>query len=400
MKTVKKVAVFYHHFAHYRGAVLEALLENQDDIQFVFFSDDKNYHSPDIKSWAPSSNVDSRRAECVRIFGHVMWQKKIVRTALGREFDGLILLGDPYWPATWLGAALGRMRQKRILYWTIGWMGRESGLKAQIRKAFMRIPHELMLYGHYAKGRAQGCGIEERKIHVVYNSLDYKAQVDARDKVSAGSKKRHLKELFGDEDANAYICVSRLSAGRRLDLVIKAMEGLEIDGNPVHLLLVGDGAERECLEKLAKKSGVSVCFYGACYDPEVLAELTMACRATVAPGLVGLTAMQSLGYGIPVISHSDRPTQAPESESLMDGVTGYLFDLKTQGALADAMIRAAAEPRSVGEVRAACIAEVEGRWTPENQVQCICRAIRGEAPMEAPNAHYHKLETLGKEEML
>ena len=53
--------------------------------------------------------------------------------------------------------------------------------------------------------------------------------------------------------------------------------------------------------------------------------MTMASTATVAPGKIGLTAIQSLTYGTPVITHGNSDNQMPEFEAVVPGDNGDLF---------------------------------------------------------------------------
>ena len=46
-------------------------------------------------------------------------------------------------------------------------------------------------------------------------------------------------------------------------------------------------------------------FYGACYDESKLGELIFNADLCVSPGNVGLTAVHSMGYGTPVITHNN-----------------------------------------------------------------------------------------------
>ena len=46
----------------------------------------------------------------------------------------------------------------------------------------------------------------------------------------------------------------------------------------------------------------------------------MAANVTVSPGPIGLTAIQSLTYGVPAITNDEFSTQGPEFETIEPGV--------------------------------------------------------------------------------
>jgi glycosyltransferase involved in cell wall biosynthesis len=212
---------------------------------------------------------------------------------------------------------------------------------------------------------------------VVYNSLDYEAQRSLRVTISARSLQALRERLFPGRDAPIAICSARLIRGRKLEMLIEAAAKLAARGHELRLLLVGDGPARPELEAAARAAGVAAHFVGACYDEARLAELTMAADVTVMPGSVGLTAIQSLAYGTPVITHSNRETQNPEWEAVVPGRSGDFFapdDVEDLVAILKRWIsRERRDPRTV----AACVESIESRWNPATQRLIIERAIAG-----------------------
>lgn len=66
----------------------------------------------------------------------------------------------------------------------------------------------------------------------------------------------------------------------------------------------------------------NIWFYGACYDEIKNAALIYNADLCVSPGNVGLTAMHSMVFGTPVITHNDFKWQMPEFEAIEPGKTG------------------------------------------------------------------------------
>lgn len=370
------VAIVYHFFAHYRAAVMVELARN-GRCGWTLVGDEGDYES-DIRAWRPPDDVAFRVGKCRRIARSIMWQSGVVGLAVGSDFDALVMLGNANWPATWLAAIIARLRGKRVFFWTHGWITPPNGLKGTFRNTFYRLANGLLLYGHLAKQYGIEAGFRPERLHVIYNSLDYDAQRAARAKVSTGDERALRRELFGSEDVAVALCSTRLIAIRRLDLLIEAAARLRAEGLPVVLLLVGDGPERENLERLAKERGVPAHFTGACYDEEQLARYTMASNVTVAPGKVGLTAMQSMAFGTPVITHDDASDQMPEWEAIIPGKNGSLFRRNDVAALAEAMRPWLATPGVTAETRAECHRAVDRFYNPAMQRRAIERAVRGE----------------------
>lgn len=125
-----------------------------------------------------------------------------------------------------------------------------------------------------------------------------------------------------------YLVVSRLVRYKRVDLAVRAANRL---GR--RLLVVGDGAERRRLERIA---GPMVRFLGRVPDSEV-ANLYARCRAFLFPGLedFGIAPVEAQAAGRPVIAYG----KGGATETVLDGVTGVLFGEQTADSLVDAIRR-------------------------------------------------------------
>jgi glycosyltransferase involved in cell wall biosynthesis len=376
------VGVAYHQIAHYRRAVFDALARSEK-FSYRILSDTEPQDQTIAVVDPSTTDWDWLRTKNLWI-GPFLWQRGLVREALMGDYAALIFLGNFAYLSTWIAAPLARLRGRRVLFWTHGWLRHERGLKGFVRLAFYRLAHGLLVYGHWAKSIGADLGFDPSRIHVVYNSLDYEAQRKLRETISAERLEAFRKQLFPGNVAPIAICSARLVRGRKLEMLIEAAAKLRERGRELHLLLVGDGPARAELEAAARAAGVKAHFAGACYDEARLAEMTMAANVTVMPGSIGLTAIQSLAYGTPVITHAHRETQNPEWEAVVPGRSGDFFapdDVDDLVALLERWIsRERRDPRTV----AACIESVENRWNPAKQRLLIERALAG---AEADDLH-------------
>jgi glycosyltransferase involved in cell wall biosynthesis len=367
------VAVVYHFYPHYRRAVVEELSRSAV-ADFTFIGDDHEYlHS--IKPAELSAAVRFRLAPTHKMPGPFMWQWGAITWAIRPEFDTIIMHAVPHWPCTWIGALLARMFGKRVLFWGHGYLYEPRGLKGLMRRLFYALPHEHLVYGRIAKDIMLRHGWPPERVHVIYNSLDTDAQVRIRQSMTDAHRAATRTSLFGRADMPVAICTTRLIRIRRLDLLIDALHSLGREGHPVALILVGDGPERAALEAHASQLGVRVHFEGACYDERRIAELVSASTVTVAPGKVGLTAMHSMVYGVPVITHSDADDQMPEWEAIIPGVTGALFARDDVASLASAIRDWTREPWPPAATRRACESIIERFWNPHVQRRLIEHAV-------------------------
>ena len=157
-------------------------------------------------------------------------------------------------------------------------------------------------------------------------------------------------------------------------MLVEAVAHLKAKGEKYNLIFVGDGVERESLELRVERLGLRdrVWFYGACYDEAVNAELVYNADLCVAPGNVGLTAMHTLMFGCPVITHNDFRWQMPEFEAISQYHTGNFFVRDDQLSLEEKIsewFRVNGAIRD--EVRNWCYKEIDEQWNPYFQMNVI-----------------------------
>lgn len=369
-----RVAVIYPFFAHYRAPIMKTLLASRS-LDCLLVGD---IHDPDglIEPWLPPKERFFL-APCRKVTSKLLWQTNAIRVVFRRDVSVLLMLGNVNILSMWIAAIVGRLLGKRVLFWTHGWLRQEYGLRRWVRVSFYRLAHGLLLYGRRAKAIGKDNGFPESALHVVFNSLDYHRQIVARQRVSPEKIRKLRMELFGECTSPVLICTSRLTSFRELDLLLKAMLRLGRGGNRPHLILVGDGPERARLSEMAKELNLSVCFYGACYDEERLAELLIASDLTVVPGKIGLTVMHSLVYGTPVVTQDCPNDQGPEVEAIIPGETGEFFRPGDEADLARVIAKWVGDNVARSRIREVSYAVIDRFYNPEYQELVISRAASG-----------------------
>jgi glycosyltransferase involved in cell wall biosynthesis len=123
-------------------------------------------------------------------------------------------------------------------------------------------------------------------------------------------------------DSGYYLIVSRLIPYKRIDLAVKAFTELGL-----RLLVVGDGRDRQNLERMA---GPTVRFLGHVPDHE-LPSLMAHCRAFVFPGRedFGIAPVEAQAAGRPVIAYGE----GGALDTVLEGGTGAFFREQTVSSL-------------------------------------------------------------------
>jgi glycosyltransferase involved in cell wall biosynthesis len=367
-----RVAVVYHVWPHYREAVMRAM-DRSERVAYDFFGSGDALEG--IRHADPGVVARFVVSPWRRRAG-LLWQPAAVRAAREGTYDALIFLADPHFLSTWAAAISARMRRVPVLFWGHGWLRREGAAKRRFRAVFFKLAQRMLVYAERARRLGEESGFPRERIAVVYNSLDLPAADAAIARIESGALDSvRPQAFFADPRRPLIVCTARLTARCRFDLLVEAAGRLAQRGRPVNVLLVGDGPERGALGELATRRGVAVHFFGACYDEEVLAQLIYRSDLTVSPGKIGLTAMHSLMYGTPAVTHGDLDAQMPEVEAIEEGVTGAFFRCGDAASLADAMEDWFRRAPARQAVRDAARAAIHARWNPAVQARIIERAV-------------------------
>jgi glycosyltransferase involved in cell wall biosynthesis len=292
----------------------------------------------------------------------------LVLKMLTGSYDVAVFHGDVWSLSTWFAAAAARLRRKRVLFWTIGWHRPDTGFLRVFRMAFYRLANELLLYGNTALALGTDMGYPAERMSVIFNSHESSQQLVTR---PSPDKVAHLGPPRPTVGA-----VIRLTASKRLDLLIEAAALLGERDRPVRVLIAGEGPERARLEELARRLQVQCLFLGAVYAPEDLTAVYDALDVTVVPAAAGLTVIQSLAHGVPVVTDDDRFGQMPEAEAVIEDQTGSRYRAGDVSALALAIDEWVERVRVAPERTSTCArSEVEARWTPSAQADRIADRI-------------------------
>lgn len=304
--------------------------------------------------------------------GPFYWQRGVLKL-LRSDYTDIITPGDTYCLSTWALLFFAKWHKKRVYLWTHGAYGNEHGLKLYLTKKRVKLCAGVFLYGNYAKQLLLKYGADEKKLHVIYNSLDYDNQIGLREKVS---KESPYIEHFNNKCKNL-IFIGRLTRIKKLDQLIKAVSILKEKRHNVNLTFVGDGEEMARLQGLTKELNLEqqIWFYGACYDELQKSELLYHADLCVSPGNVGLTAMDAMSFGTPVISHNNMLNQMPEVEAIEEGKTGGYFKENDIDSLADSIEKWFNSNYLRDDIRRNCYKVIDEKYNPHKQVELLHNVI-------------------------
>lgn len=187
-------------------------------------------------------------------------------------------------------------------------------------------------------------GFDQSRLGVIYNGVRIPAEV-----VSAERRAAAKRALGYRDDSFVLAYVGRLSNEKGVRYAIDALMSCD---ERVHLLVAGDGAEREGLMRRAQEAGVGqrVRFVGYVSDPF---SVFSASDAAVVPSLwneaFGRVVVEAMACSTPVIATAVGGMQ----ELFEDGTHGFLVPKANAEAIAEALNRLAGDKRLHGAMAAA-----------------------------------------------
>ncbi len=244
-----------------------------------------------------------------------------------RRFD-LLECGQAF-PACLFAWALHRKYGTPYLVWVHGndllGPSRYRLLRSAIRKSLLQA-HAVITNSSYTAGIVVGFGVSEDKIRTIAPVVDTETFQPA-------APDAELLRRYGIENQKVVLTVCRLVERKGVDLSLQAMARLLARRRDIKYLIVGDGAQKRDLERLARSLdlGQHVIFAGSIDEAELAAHYNLA-SLFVMPSRylpneasvegLGLVYLEAMASALPVIA--GRSGGVPDI--VLDGKNGLLVD--------------------------------------------------------------------------
>jgi glycosyltransferase involved in cell wall biosynthesis len=192
---------------------------------------------------------------------------------------------------------------------------------------------------------------------------------------SAGDERAETRRQLGvGQEAFVVGWVGRMTAVKRTHDVVRALRGLVDRGVDAYLCLVGDGPDRDDLERFAHELGVVKRCLFVGYQEDV-ARFYSAIDALLLPSVnegTPVSVIEALAAQRPAVA--TRVGGTPDV--IRDGVDGFLVEVGDADALSDRLAELAADPERRARMGADGRARVLGRYAVERLVDDIDRLYR------------------------
>jgi glycosyltransferase involved in cell wall biosynthesis len=215
-----------------------------------------------------------------------------------------------------------------------------------------------------------GTGYPRERICTVFKSLDTDGEQQLRQRVT-GEQTAALRKRLGMSSAAHLICYcGSLYKAKRLDMLLEACQLLRASSVDLHVAILGVGAEKKSLEKLASRAPW-LHLAGAIHEAEKAVWLG-ASQCMVIPGVVGLAVVDAFVHECPLIT-TDIPGHGPEIEYLTDHVNGLQVENEVSS-LARAIRSLLEDPSLREHLRRGC-KEAASRFTLTNMVRHFAEGV-------------------------
>ena len=353
---MKNVILLEPLLAHYRRDVFDKLVNNRElNISIVAgsgFNGIKSLSDPRYKTFEFLS---------FKLAGHEFYYLKgAVRFILSKKPDAIICTGvDFHQLHTIILFFIQRLiKGKKFFWWSHATLGNQGAFGKWVRKVIYKNSTGIMAYSENGKNTLIREGINAHSICVVNNSLnssDY------------GFLTGVVNKTAYTEPLNLIFC-GRITKSKKLDLLIKALSKINQQKlTEFYCEIVGAG-DAESLVADVKQNRLEnkIIFTGELYDSE-LSQHLLRSDLMVYPGGIGLSIVQSLSYGIPVITTDKEELHGPEIELLDPGKNGDLYKDGSVEDLAEKIMQWKLKLlKSRNEIATACIQSVNAKgYLPE-----------------------------------
>lgn len=269
------------------------------------------------------------------LFGRrLLWQRGALRSAISA--DAVIAEFNPRILSTWFLTLGRRCLGRPTLLWghTLPRDQRASGLSPLLRRLLLRLSWGFIAYSQAEADtlRSLAPGVSS---FVAPNALFSRSELEAVSPVAALGRPM--------PGSGSVVFSGRLTPDKRPTDAVDAFAIADLP-QTVNLVFIGDGPLRKAVRQRAVEHGIGhrVHLIGSRYSLPEIARVYQNAFASLSPGYVGLSAVQSLYFGVPVVYRREA-MHAPEllvadelggafGGSRVEGLSQHLSDLYARSA--------------------------------------------------------------------
>ena len=290
------------------------------------------------------------------------WQHGVVCPLVG--MSSAVVELNPRILSTWVILIMRRLLGRRTVVWGHAWSrSGQSSHTDVIRHAMRRLSTVVLVYTEREREELAK-RMPSTVIVAAPNALYRRGQITAQE-----SEPRPFAVLYG----------GRMVPAKKPTLLVKGFLMATECGLPddIKLLMIGAGPEsdRACQIATNHPHGDRVSFLGHVPASEI-GPMYAHAIVSASPGYVGLSLIQSLSFGVPMLIARDEP-HAPELEAARPGTNAIFVESDSIEHWADALLKVAEAREVWASRRGAIAADCRDRYAVELMADRIVEAATG-----------------------
>lgn len=250
---------------------------------------------------------------------------KIFHEILRRDYDVIILSGMSDVTSI-VAAFLSKIRGVRILIYSEGTNDGQTVLGRIMRPLesfWLKNANGMVLPGISARRFYSGRGITEERIFIAPDAVDNDYYIQESERLM--EERTAIKKRCGIEHATTLLFVGRLVPVKGIDTLIRAYHLAKIDREDLHLLIVGDGSEKESLERYCTMHEIRDVHFMGWAEGEEKCQMYLVADVFIFPtrsDVWGLVINEAMCFKLPIIASSKA---GAAQDLVIDGVNGYVI---------------------------------------------------------------------------
>lgn len=292
------------------------------------------------------------------------FQKGFLNLLRRERFEVIIAEFNPRIISNIIVFLYSRIIGNKFIWWGHGTSPNSTDIIIRFRILLISLADALICYDAVQAEKFISLGVPREKVFVASNAIDTEEIIPLVSK--KGLPERH-RILF----------IGRLVPEKKVDLLIRSFFLAQSQLKPgTKLTIIGDGQEREKLENLAKEYSIieKIEFLGSIYSAEMLAPWFNSAWVSVSPGQIGLSAIHSLAFGLPMIVARNEP-HGPERAAIEEDINTTFFPSDNEKALASQLIALERQPKKWEQMSAAASQKIRGRYSLAAMAEAFEQAI-------------------------
>lgn len=263
-------------------------------------------------------------------------------------------------------------RRFKLAFWGHGanlQSNHPNGFKERFKRWTTNRVDWWFAYTSMSANLVKAAGFPDRRITVLNNSVDTSELLRQRQSVTP-EETQALRESLGFGVGPVGVFVGSLYAHKRLDFLLVAAEAIRNEVPNFHLLIVGEGPEREKVQEWCAAHPWAR-WVGARFGREKAVYVSVA-QVMLNPGLVGLGILDAFVYGVPMLT-TDCEIHSPEIAYLEPGING-MMTANDQTAFVGACVSLLRNTQTLNALRVGCAASAK-EYTVENMARRFAEGI-------------------------